>query len=124
MFEAATKKFGLIVVFEAENADHSIASFLKSQENMYQDQFRLIRYTLGPVEDMTSYWKTALVNLGATFKRARNPREVTYLNLHRFVEGSHLQWVGPDDHKKIKIKLDKAKTFQELQEERKLKAEW
>lgn len=124
MFEAATKKFELIVVFEQGGAEHSIDSFLKSQEKMNKDHFRLIFYPFGPVEDITSHWKTVLLGLGATFKRARNPREITYLNLWRFMEGSHLHWVGADDHKKIRIKLDKAKTFQELQKERRLKAEW
>jgi hypothetical protein len=121
MLEAVLAKWELIVVFEEIHADHPISNFLK----LYKEYpIKLIPYEFGKVEDVTSQWKTALLELGATFKRARNPREITYLNLYRFMEGKHLHWVGADDHRKIKIKLDKAKTFMELQAKRRTKAEW
>lgn len=124
MFEEALKKWGLILIFVEAQMVASLSKFLERYEKSFKDRYKMIEYTFGPVEDMTSLWVTALTAHGATFRRAHNPREMTYLSLYRFMEGTHLHWVGPDDHKKIRISLDKAKTFQELQEERRRKAEW
>ncbi len=81
-------------------------------------------YARKDIEATTSFWKTTLMELGASFRRTRNPREMTYLNLHTYMTAPHITWVGPDDHSKIKINLEKDKTFQELQKVRRSRAEW
>lgn len=136
MIKAATEQFESIVIFcSAKNNPAQVVTFLKSLNfpvaltasqvlPLPVPQFRVISYEQKDLESITSFWKETLLELGATFKRVRNPREITYLTLDRYMVADHITWVGPDDHFKIKIELEKDKTFQELQAERRKRAEW
>jgi len=123
MLRAARAKFDLIVVFERRRRKIR-DRFSKFLESLGIDGVRVVEYTGRDVETITSAWKTTLMEMGASFRRVRNPREITYLNLANYMNAPHITWVGPDDHKKIKINLEKDKTFKELQEERRKRAEW
>jgi hypothetical protein len=82
------------------------------------------QYSVRHPENATKIWKTRIMELGGTFKPAKNPREIAYLNLQRHVQGKHLTWVKGEDHIKAKIEIDKEKSFKDLQDMRKKKAEW
>lgn len=82
------------------------------------------QYSVTNPENATKIWKQRIIDLGGTFKPAKNPREVVYLNLQRHFHGPHLTWVGPEDQKKAKVEIDKEKSFKDFQEMRKKKAEW
>jgi len=111
MLAAVQDQFDLVVVFEPLNTKTPMAKYV---EESGSKKFSVIKYETHDIEKVTSLWKTTLVGLGATFKRVRNPREITYMNLDRYMLADHITWVGPDDHKKIKIKLDKIKTERAL----------
>jgi hypothetical protein len=75
-------------------------------------------------ETLTTFTKRCLVERGAKIKSVKNPREVTYMNLRKFIDAPHMHWAGNEDFKKAKIDLDKAKSFKDLQDERKARASW
>jgi len=75
-------------------------------------------------ETLTTYTKRCLVERGAKIKSVKNPREVTYMNLRKFIDAPHMHWAGNEDFKKAKVDLDKAKSFKDLQDERKRSASW
>lgn len=75
-------------------------------------------------EERTSFMKQCLIERGARIKSVRNPREVTYMNLQKFIDAPHMTWAGANDHSKAKIEVDKPKSFSELQSERKRRSSW
>lgn len=124
VLDSVLVQFERIVIFERADTTHSMAGFLESQELEVQKQVHLIIFGFNSVEDITADWVRELRTLGASFRRPKNPREITYLTLGNYLHKGTFQWTDSEGHRKFKIKLEKDKDFQELQKERRLKAEW
>jgi hypothetical protein len=84
----------------------------------------LVRYSTVDPEEATKIWKERIIAAGGVFKPARNPREITYLNIKKYFDAPHITWAGADDHKKAKVEIEKEKSFKDHQELRKRRAEW
>lgn len=108
-------------VAKAAATDDSFYIFAKS---LNIPNVELILFTTTDPEEATKIWKERIIKAGGVYKRAKNPREVTYLNIQKYFDAPHITWAGTQDHKKAKIEIEKEKSFQDYQELRKRKAEW
>jgi hypothetical protein len=71
--------------------------------------------------------KQKLMSYGFEFKAVKNPREINYLNFHRFViqrEGQELIVAKMNDWEIAGIDLDKPLSFEDLAQRRKAKSFW
>jgi hypothetical protein len=84
----------------------------------------VIPYSVTNPTSATRIWKQSIIDVGGVFNPARNPREVVYMNMQRHITAPHLTWAGAEDHKKAKVEIDKEKSFKDLQDIRKKRAEW
>jgi hypothetical protein len=123
MIEQAAEKWEqvLIFIYGGRRATEKLNKVIESLSLS-----NIINYTHPSenVEHITAFWKECLIKHGAEIKRARNPREITYLNIDKFVTAPHFTWVEGDDHKTAGIVVDKPKSFNDLQKERRKRSQW
>lgn len=124
MLRQAAQKWPQVVIFEKMEYNAASLSTFLFVADLKLSNVKIISYPQEELDKTTAFWKECLTELGAKIKPARNPREVTYLNLDKWINAPHITWAGLNDHKKAKIEIDKPLTFQELQDNRKKKAEW
>lgn len=113
----------VLVFYKIENPNQHIL-FLKTLEFLGISNFSVVAYPIDDPEEATRLWKQALVEHGGGFIPPRNPREVVYLNLNRYIDAPHFTWVGENDHNEAKVEIDKPKTFNDFQSMRKKAAQW
>lgn len=93
-------------------------------EDLGLTNMKVILYSVQKPEIATRIWKQAIIEIGGVFRPAGNPREVVYLSLKRHFDAPHITWVGSEDHSKAKVEIDKEKSFKDLQQLRRKKADW
>jgi len=74
------------------------------------------------IRDTNLRLKKALEGLGLQLFHIKNPRTVSYLNIHKFVVDSKLVRIEPDDYASLKISPEKEATFEDLARVRRKKA--
>jgi hypothetical protein len=130
MVRQAAKKWPQVIIFELASqyptptSMEGFSSLEAFVDSLDVSNVKVITYEQQELDKVTAFWKECLVELGAKIKPARNPREVTYLNLDKWIDAPHITWAGQNGHKQAKIEIDKPATFEELQKKRKKKAKW
>jgi hypothetical protein len=104
--------------------DSTAKSLKKAVKSLDISNIKVVQYPDGTAEELTAFAKKMLIAHGARIKSSKNPREVTYLNLQKFLDAPHMTWVGTDDHSKARIDLDKPRSFEDMERARKAKASW
>lgn len=75
--------------------------------------------------NMVETTKQKIISYGIEFKHVRNPREINYLNLHKFVkQDQNLVVAATDEWKKAGLDLDKPLSFNDIAQKRKAKSFW
>lgn len=72
----------------------------------------------------TEQMRKRIIQAGGRIKPAKNPREITYFNMERFVVSEHMVFAGREDWQKIGLELDKPQSFEDLHKERKKRSFW
>jgi hypothetical protein len=119
--EAAGMFDRVLIIDEMANTKYNqLESLTKSTVEHGLDMFPVILGSLKSIERL----KERIIELGGRIKFAKNPREITVLNIDKWVEGDHIVFVRLDDHDKIGLTLDKVKSFDDLSSSRKKKSFW
>jgi hypothetical protein len=79
---------------------------------------RLFRLDEDAAGETSARLRAMLVGLGVRFKPIRNPRTVSYLNIHKFILDDTCCVVGRDEYEKLGIDPDKELTFQDMANKR------
>lgn len=74
--------------------------------------------------EKTEELRKRILAVGGKIKAVKNPREIAYHNLERFVLSGHIIFARREDWKKVGLELDKPKTFKDVQGERKKRVFW
>lgn len=74
--------------------------------------------------EKTEELRKRILAVGGKIKAVKNPREIAYHNIERFILSGHILFARRDDWKKVGLELDKPKTFKDVQKERKGKSFW
>jgi len=78
----------------------------------------------GSVQSRVELLKKKIMILGGRIKPHKNPREISHLNIDKYVEGDHILFARRDDWERVGLKLDKPETFEDHSSKRKRKAFW
>lgn len=74
----------------------------------------------------TEAMKKLVIEVGAKIKHVGNPREITYLNMDKYVlDGENILWIRSwDQTVEAGIEPEKPKSFEDLKEARKVRSYW
>jgi hypothetical protein len=121
MLKQASEKWEEVLVFCDLMYAEDLSNLVKIQEFT---NIMILTFEKTCTDSRTQFMKECLIERGAKIITTKNPREVTYLNIKKYINAPHFTWARADDHDKVGIDLDKPKSFKELQSERKTKATW
>jgi hypothetical protein len=83
-----------------------------------------VTYISANLIEKTEELRKRIIAVGGKIKVVRNPREITFFSMEKFVLSGYIVFARRDDWKKVGLELDKPKTFQDVQKERKTKTFW
>lgn len=72
----------------------------------------------------TEQMRKRIIQAGGRIKPVKNPREITYFNMERFVVSEFMVFAGREDWEKIGLELDKPQSFEDLHKDRKKRSFW
>ena len=84
----------------------------------------LVSFSSKIIQDANEVWKRRIIAYGGTVKTVKNPLEINYMFMEKYIEGDFITWAGVHDHHHIGIEVDKPKTFLELAKERESRSKW
>lgn len=122
MLREASEKWDEVLVFCA--AEVELYGLQDQINEMGISNIIITFYPAKSTESITNMIKDCLIERGAKIRSCKNPREITYLNLYKFVNAPNIVFAKSNDHTLAKISVDKPKSFKDLQHERKSRAEW
>jgi hypothetical protein len=83
-----------------------------------------VNYVSANLIEKTEELRKRIVAVGGKIKVVKNPREITYYSMEKFVMSDWIVFARRDEWKKVGLELDKPKTFHDVQRERKGKSFW
>jgi hypothetical protein len=122
MLQQASSQWDEILIFCA--AEVELYQLQDKIKDMNLSNIIITFFPAKSTEAITNMVKDCLIQRGAQIKQTRNPREITYLNLNKYIRSPNIVFAKANDHHLAKIELDKPKSFKELQDERKSRAKW
>lgn len=125
--QQASDRYSSVVVFAALLASLDVDKLKSTVAELELDNFRWIDLVDQKESAYTAYTdelKRCIIELGGQIKHVQNPREISYLNIDRFVFSGDIIFARRDDHEKVGIELDKPKSFKELHKARKRRSFW
>ena len=123
MLRQAVAKFDKVVVFPV----YGLASTQVLQEAVatYQLDVDMAPLMSGATNStVAEMLRQRLLSLGAEIKHHINPREISHLNIEKFMLSDHILIVRKDDWAKAGLELDKPESFEDVAKKRKNKSFW
>jgi len=123
MLRQAVTKFDKVVVFPV----YGLASAQVLQEAVasYQLDVEVAPLVGGSTNaTVAEMLKQKLLSLGAEIKHHTNPREISHLNIEKFLVSDHILIARKDDWAKAGLELDKPESFEDVAKKRKNKSFW
>lgn len=123
MLRQALSKFDKVVVFPV----YGLASAQVLQEAVatYQLEVEVAPLVSGATNaTVAEMLKQKLISLGAEIKHHLNPREISHLNIEKFMISDHILIARREDWAKAGLELDKPESFEDVAKKRKNRSFW
>lgn len=87
----------------------------------HHDDLIIFNIKAGSATENTLRLQVTLQSLGLKMKTIRNKRTVSFLNIHKYVQGN-LAYYSADDYEKADVQMDKELTFADMASQRRSSA--
>jgi len=123
MLRQAVSKFDRVVVFPVYGL--AKAQLLQEAIGSLQLQVEVAPVMGGSTHaTVAEALKQKLLSLGAEIRHHQNPREISHLNIEKFLLSDHIIIVRKDDWERVGLELDKPESFEDAAKKRKNRSFW